>query len=235
MEKKNAKKSASIVATYGLALFIYIISFLLIPFDKSDVSWISFGFTILGFIVGLATCLYAFGSGDKLVSKVYGFPIFKVGSIYAAIQLALGIIICVIAIFVDFPLWLTWLLSLVLLAICMIGIIITDSSRDFVSEMDEGTKASTEAISYFRLMTTSIAGYCEDSALKGEIDKLSEAFRFSDPVSSAHTAESERRIGTMISELQVLVEGGNVAEASELVRKIGRVLDDRNRICKMYK
>ena len=235
MSTKFGKKSISFIATYAIVLLIYIVSFLLIPFEKQEASWISFGFTVLSIISSLAIAGYAFKSDDKLVSKVYGFPIFVVGAIYAAVQIILGVIICVLAAFIDFPTWLAWLLPFILLGASAIGVILTDNGRDFATEIDESTKANTQAISYFQLSVASIADYAKDESVKDEILKLDEAFRYSDPVSNEHTAPAERKIAAMLTELREAVENGDSQLAHSYIEKIERLLNERNRICKMSK
>ncbi len=72
----------------------HILAFLIIPFNKNAASWISFVFTIISIISSLLVCGCAFKAKETLVSKIYGFPIFRVGVVYALVQLVVGIVIC---------------------------------------------------------------------------------------------------------------------------------------------
>ena len=140
------KKSKSAIAVYAIALFVYIIAFIIIPFNKTASSWITFIFTIIAIASSLFVCKIAFSSEEKLVSKIYGFPIFRVGILYALAQLIIGIIICVINAFVTVPYWIALLISVILLGAAAIGIIITDNTRDMVEELDENVKSDTQNI-----------------------------------------------------------------------------------------
>ena len=62
-----------------------------------------------------------------------------------------------------------------------------------------------------------------------------EAFRYSDPVSNEHTAPAERKIAAMLTELREAVENGDSQLAHSYIEKIERLLNERNRICKMSK
>lgn len=125
------KKSKSVIAIYAIILVVYIIGFLIIPFNKVAASWISFAFTIIAIAASLFVFNQAFNSKETLVSKIYGYPIFRVGAVYALAQLAIGIVICTIGAFVAVPYWVALLLSIIMLGAAAIGVIITDNTRDF--------------------------------------------------------------------------------------------------------
>lgn len=232
---KSGKKSKSAIAIYAIFLVVYIVTFLIIPFKKIAASWISFAFTIVAIVNSWLVFRFAFTAKETLVSKIYGYPIFRVGVVYALAQLILGVAICIIAAFVVVPFWVALLLSIVLLGAAAIGAIVTDNTCDLVEYVDEATVASTENATLFQIDIAGIVDCCEDGGLKAELKKLEEAFRFSDPVSSAHTKELEEKIGIMLDELKALVENNNSDKATAHIKKISSALAERNRICKATK
>lgn len=235
MNMKLGKKSKSVIAVYAILLVVYVIAFLIIPFNKIAASWISFAFTIIAIASSLLVFNFAFNAKETLVSKIYGYPIFRIGAVYALAQLAVGIIICAVAAFVSVPYWFALLLSIILLGAAAIGVIVTDNTRDLVEHVDEATVANAEKLTHFQIVIAGIVDCCEDVALKTELKKLDEAFRFSDPVSNAHTKESEEKLGTLLDELKVFVENNNSNEVTAHIKKISYVLAERNRICKATK
>lgn len=235
MKMNLGKKSKSVIAIYAIILVVYIIGFLIIPFNKIAASWISFAFTIIAIAASLFVFNQAFNSKETLVSKIYGYPIFRVGAVYALAQLAIGIVICAIGAFVAIPYWVALLLSIIMLGAAAIGVIITDNTRDLVEHVDETVKVDTEAVTNFQIDIAGIVDCCEDSNLKSELEKLNDAFRFSDPVSNAKTKEAEDKINVLLNELKANVESNNVSEATALVKKITNALAERNRICKASK
>lgn len=235
MNMKLGKKSKSVIAIYAILLVVYIVAFLIIPFNKIAASWISFAFTIIAIASSLLIFIFAFIAKETLVSKIYGYPIFRIGAVYALAQLALGIVICIIAAFIAVPYWVALLLSIILLGATTIGVIVTDNTRDLVEHLDESTVADTENATYFQIDISGIVDCCEDAALKAELKKLDEAFRFSDPVSNAHTKESEEKLRAFLDELKILVDNDNVTEATAYIQKISNALAARNRICKATK
>lgn len=232
---KLGKKSKSVIAIYAILLVVYIVAFLIIPFNKIAASWISFAFTIIAIAGSLLIFNFAFNAKETLVSKIYGYPIFRVGAVYALAQLALGVVICIIAAFVAVPYWVALLLSIILLGAAAIGVIVTDNTRDLVEHVDEATVADTKNVTHFQIDIAGIVDCCEDGALKAELKKLYEGFRFSDPVSNAHTKESEEKLRALLSELKILVENDNVTEATAYIQKVSNALAERNRICKATK
>ena len=229
------KKSKSVIAIYAIVLFVYIIAFLIVPFNKGVASWISFVFTIISMISSLFVCGCAFKSNDTLVSRIYGFPIFRVGVMYALIQLVLGIAICIIDAFIIVPYWIALLISVILLGVAAIGVIITDNTRDIIEDSDASIKIETKNTTLFQINIAGIVDMCEDAQIKGELEKLNEVFQFSDPVTSEQTEEIEETIREMLSELKSNIVDGNVDDIKKLIREITNILKERNRICKVGK
>ena len=176
MKMNLGKKSKSVIAIYAIILVVYIIGFLIIPFNKIAASWISFAFTIIAIAASLFVFNQAFNSKETLVSKIYGYPIFRVGAVYALAQLAIGIVICAIGAFVAVPYWVALLLSIIMLGAAAIGVIITDNTRDLVEHVDETVKVDTEVVTNFQINIAGIVDCCEDSNLKLELEKLNDAW-----------------------------------------------------------
>lgn len=229
------KKAKSVVAIFAILLLVYVLLFFVIPFPKRTASYISFVFTIFSIIAGLAITFYAFKDDTTPVSKVYGFPVFRVGLIYSVTQFALGVIICVIAAFVSVPSWIAILIGVILLAGAAIGVIATDNARDYVTELDQKTEEVTQATTLFRINMEGILDNCNNAEYRKELEKLSDAFRYSDPVSSDATKEIETDLENMITELKNQISSGDADSVKLLISRISNTLNERNRICKARK
>lgn len=235
MNMELDKKEKSTIAVYAIISFVYVLAFLIVPFNKCAASWISFLFTIIALTSSLFICGIAFKAKKTLVSKIYGFPIFRVGVIYAIVQLIVGISICAIGAFVAVPYWIALLLSFLFLCAATIGVIITDNTRDLIEEFDESVKIETKNVTYFQINIAGIVDDCENSDVKAELKVLNQLFEFSDPVTNEETKESEEAIKAMLAELKVLVAAGSTNNIKALIKKITNVLNERNRICKASK
>ena len=99
------KKTRSFILVYGIVFLVCLLAFLIIPFQKNAASWIVFAFSLISIAAGCGISLFAFRGEQALVSKVYGFPVFRIGLIYMILQLVFSLIICIVAAFVDVPYW----------------------------------------------------------------------------------------------------------------------------------
>lgn len=235
MNIKLDKKAKSTIAVYAIILLVYVLAFLIVPFSKCAASWISFVFTIIALASSLLVCGIAFKAKETLVSKIYGFPIFRVGAIYAIVQLIIGIIICAIGAFIAVPYWIALLFSVILLGAAAIGVIVTDNTRDLIEEVEECVKVETKNVTYFQINIAGIVDDCENPDVNAELEALNQLFEFSDPVTNEETKESEEAIKTMLTELKTLVVDGSTDDIKALIKKITNALNERNRICKASK
>ena len=235
MNMKLDKKAKSVIAVYSVILFVYVLAFLIVPFNKCAASWISFAFTIIALASSLLVCGIAFRTKETLVSQIYGFPIFRVGVIYALVQLIIGVIICVIGAFVTVPYWVALLFSVILLGASAIGVIVTDNTRDMIENVDESVKIETQNVKHFQINIASIVDSCENPDVKADLEALNQLLEFSDPVTNEETKESEETIKSMLVELKILVVDGSADDVKVLIKKITTALKERNRICKAGK
>ena len=232
---KLGKKSKAVIAIYAILLVVYIVAFLIIPFNKTAASWISFVFTIIAIAGSLFVCGYAFNAKQTLVSKIYGYPIFRVGAVYAIAQLVIGVVVCAISAVIAIPYWIALLVSVILLGAAAIGVIITDNTRDLVEEVDENVKVDTKNVTRFQIDIAGIVDICENTEVKADLETLNQLFEFSDPVTNKDTKESEEAIKIMLAELKTLVVDGSTDDIKALIKKITNALNERNRICKASK
>ena len=230
MKKKNL---LSMLAVYGIVLAVYILAFLIIPFKKGASAWICFGFSIVAFFAGSAISVFAFDKKD-LKSKFYGFPIFKVGSIYVAAQLALGIVLCVIGAFIDIPYWITLLLSVIVLAVAAIGVIATGSARSNIENIEKTTEKEIQTHKVFTLNIEGIIDICNNDDVKVKLKKLAEDFKYSDPVSNKNTESIEDDIILKLESLKKNVNA-NPDKVFVDIQEVSNLLSERNRICKAFK
>ena len=232
---KLGKKSKSVIAIYAILLVVYIVAFLIIPFNKIAASWISFAFTIIAIAGSLLIFNFAFNAKETPVSKIYGYPIFRVGAAYALAQLVIGVVICAISAVIAVPYWVALLVSVILLGAAAIGVIITDNTRDLVEEVDESVNVDTKNVTRFQIDIAGIVDICENTEVKADLEKLNELFRFSDPVTNDETREVEESIKTMLAELKTIVADGSTDDINALIKRITNTLNERNRICKASK
>lgn len=231
---KLNKKYSSFIAVASIIAIVYTIIYWILPIDFSASKLIAFIFTIISIVICLYSFYLAYKSED-IKSKVYGFPISRVGAIYCGIQLVISLLILFISIFIVVPYWLTVILCAVLLGAGLVGIIITDNTRDIVEAQDKKNIVQTREIKYFRVNIQNIIDICKNENVKKELIKLGDIFQYSDPVSSDATSQIETEIKEMIDELLLEINDKSEAINLEKIECIKNSMNNRNRLCKVAK
>lgn len=232
---KFDKRTKAVIAVYAIVLLVYVFVFALIPFPKTAASWITFSFTVASFVVSLAITKLAFEKKETPVSKLYGYPVFKVGILYVLVQFAVGVVICLIGGFVAVPAWIAVLSGIVLLGAAMVGVIAADQSRDIVENIEVATKTNTETMTMLQIRVSGLLNSCEDESLREELKALETAFQFSDPVSNEHTAELECKLKELLDKLTMHINKGDSAAALQSIKNVSDALKERNHICQATK
>lgn len=228
------KKSKSLIAVYAIVLVIWSVIFGIVPFPKNAPTIIAYIFSVIAVIFGLGITCYAFSKGNNIKSKIYGFPIFKVGAVYTAAQIILTLIIAVIGFFAAIPTWIVWVVSILFAGLAAIGVITADNAYDIIVTQEQEIASKTATVKYFRLSIDDILINCKDMQLKKSLEKLSEEIKYSDPVSSDELEEIENNINSEVKVLADMVSAGDAA-AEEKANEILSLIRSRNNRCKALK
>lgn len=232
---KINKRAKSFIAIYAIAGTVYILLFALIPFAKPPASWVMFAFSLISIVAGCGMTLYAFEKEEGLMSKFYGFPIFRLGFLYALFQIGLSVIFYGIGAFVDIPYWIGLIPSLLLAGGAAAGMIAADNAKDYIEEIDTKTAVATKTITYFQIDIRDLEDICENETLRAPLHELAVKFRYSDPVSSPATAEKEEQIKAELEALKALIVAEETERSVEKIKQISNLLSSRNRICEASK
>lgn len=229
------KKQKSVIAIFGIIAVVLILITLVIPFKKPGASWAMFAFSLISIAAGAFICLLAFKNTKDLMSKFYGFPVFRIGVLYGGIQLALTVVIYIIGAFVDIPFWVGFLISILLGGAAAIGCITTDNARDIVEEIDNRTYESTKTVSFFQTDIADVLDLCKSEKARPALSKIVNKFKYSDPVSSPETEESEAMIKNAIDDLRNSIQTLGDDDLLQKIENIDNLLSSRNRICERSK
>ena len=213
----------------GVVLALYLLVAFLIPFAKTAVFWLSFGFTLAAFGVTAFSLYIAFLKKPDAKSRFYGFPIAKIGVIYGGAQLLLGLVFMALGKWL--PVWVAALVYAIALGAAVIGLVSADAVAEEIHTQDEQLKKN---VTFMRTLQSKVNQMAAQCSLP-EIKQFSEEVRYSDPVSSDALADIERDLSAAVDDLQAaIVDGDNVA-ASQLVKKADNLLKERNRLCRLNK
>lgn len=217
----------------GIVTVIYHVIAFALPFPKTAVFFISYFFTLIAIAAQIYVIRTAFFKGEGIKSKFYGFPIAKLGALYLAVQLILGLLF--MALGAVIPVWLPLVLCVLLFGASVIGFIAADAVREEVERQDVVLKKNVSLMRKFQSHTAMLARENQMPELANDLRKLAEEFRFSDPVSSEATAELEKQLSEDLAKLQDAVALLEKEDALKLCRKTAMDLAERNQICKQHK
>lgn len=204
-----------------------------IPFRKNGVFWLSYVFGVVAIASQIYVLNVAFARQVSLKSKFYGFPVARVGMVYLVVQLILSLAFMALAALV--PLWAAVLADVAVLGVAAVGFVATDTMREEIQRQDTALKKDVSNMRAMQSMAWSLAGQCGSGNLAAEVQKLAEALRYSDPVSSPALAEIEAELRGLLEELQKAAADRDERAAGALCRRAMEILNERNRLCKLHK
>ena len=213
----------------GVVLALYLLVAFLIPFAKTAVFWLSFGFTLAAFGVTAFSLYIAFLKKPDARSRFYGFPIAKIGVIYGGAQLLLGLLFMALGKWV--PVWVAALVYAIALGAAVIGLVSADAVAEEIHTQDEQLKAN---VAFMRALQSKVNQMAAQCSLP-EVKQFSEEVCYSDPVSSSALADIERDLSAAVEDLQAAIVDGDNGAALQLVKKADNLLKERNRLCKLNK
>lgn len=219
----------------GAVLVVYNVIVFAVPFPKNPVFFLSWLFTLAAIGAQGYVVRTAFYRGEGVRSKFYGWPIAKIGLVYLAVQLALGLAFMALGLAVSVPVWLPLVLYVVLLGVSAAGFVAADAVRDEVVRQDVKLVKDTSFMRSLQARAAALPGLTQDAQLARLLEQFAEAVRYSDPVSGETLRTIEAELSACVEELQRAVTGGDKETALGLERKAHATLAERNRLCKLNK
>jgi len=228
------KKRARELIVLMVILAVYNILVFVIPFKKTGIFAISYVFAIIAIIAFAACYFIAFDRSKTLKSKFLNIPIFQVGFIYLAAQLFLSTLFMAWASFFAVNSRVAIGSCALLLAIAIVKTITIDIAREKMENIAFKQEINTSFIRSLHVDLDDLASRAATEPLRSSLVKLSEAVRFSDPVSSDALSGIEEKMKAIFDEVSEAVrEGQNDVEAQ--IDELGNLLQQRNKMCKISK
>lgn len=230
--KRNKGKFQAILIL-AIVLAAYLLLAFVIPFTKTAVFWLALVFTLAAFGVQLYVLKLSFTKGRDARSKFYGFPIARIGVVYLIVQIVLSFLFMAIA--KICAAWIAVIIFVLLLAAAAVGVIAADAMRDEVERQDAQLKTDVTAMRALQSRAAALVSRCEDAELKADAQKLSNTFRYSDPVTNDATKNAEHELSACMDELERAVLDNDTESARTFIKRTAAQLAERNRLCKLNK
>lgn len=214
-----------------IAALLYSLLAFILPFERNAVFYIAYGCAMLLILAQLLVAWRAFGGRQKAASFIYGIPMVRIGGILAAVQLAGGIVLMLLARLL--PVLYAVLAEGIFLGTATILLVINDAQKETLTSQDERLKERTQTMHQLQAYAEQMVE--ENQQLLPMLRKLSREMRFSDPVSSEATAQGEEMLKQSMEDLKAALDNENEQQAAAACREALRVLSERNRICRQNK
>ena len=211
------------------ALIAYNFAVFMIPCYKTATFWISWGFSLLSFVVAGYACYTGLIKKPDAKSRFYGFPIARIGVIYLVAQVAVGGVCMAIGHII--PWWLATVLFTIGFAITLIGVLAAEAVVEQIQYQDNKIKQSVSVMRGLQSRLGQLATQCDSPELKA----LAEEFRYSDPVSSDAIADVEAALIAAVDALQDAIAADDPAQITAACRQASAQLAERNRLGKLNK
>jgi hypothetical protein len=228
MSRPARRALVATVAGFALlSLFIFVV-----PHPMGDAFWIAYGFAAVAFAVQAWIAIRLLSTADSPKSLFLGLSQLQLGAAYVVIQTLLTLAFIFIPVL---PAWLCLVLCMGLLALMLFLIFAGMSGAEMVAKKDADIADSTQ---YMKRLTVDLENVRDsgiDPDVIPEIQSVVDAARFSDPVSGPGTLAVEDRIGTQFAQLRTQTSQGEWDAARESCAELLRLMDERNRECKMNK
>lgn len=220
---------AVLLATFNAVAFI-------VPawpdYEKFTASfWI--GYAAIGIaMIGQLVCAWMAFKEENIRKTFYNISLYIVSYVGLATTFAVGAAIMVIS---PLPYWIGAVVCLLVLAGNLISVIKTKMAVDLVTESDERAEQTTAFMYRMREESRSLVAMAASDRMKAICQRVSDAFRFSDPVSNKNLATVESEIGSHFASLKKAVTDDKPEDATVESGVLLTLISERNNKCKRLK
>lgn len=213
-----------------LLFVVYAVVTLLIPIPKKDVSvfWLSWSFGALSILLQPVIAFFVVGDIKTLKSKIYGWPIVRLGYIYLFTSLILTLTIFVVGAFVAIPLWILIILMVCILVFFVIGLITTSTYKEEIIKMEEHAPTTTKFINDLRVDSRMLLNKIKDKEAKEKYSTFVDEVQYSDPVSNKNLADLEDEINRKYIEFKDDILNDNYEDVISKIDNLIMLIKERN-------
>lgn len=235
---KKAFKFYVIAWAIMFILFNLAVWFLPGEFTLLGVTYEKFGGVSRATLIALEACfllhlvLTAIALNQKKLSGTfYRLPLIRLSYVCIVVTT----IVAVIAMLAFVPSWIPLALALLILAIYAFAILKAGAAAALVEGVDKKVETSTRSMKALYAAVAACADRCADPELKKPVQKLADALRYADPVSSEATREAENTLRMYLIDLESAVDSSNADKVKSACAAMTSALADRNRLSKLGK
>ena len=224
------------IIAWGLILAIFNLITFIIPTASgtekfSGSFWIGY-ISIIVALIGQFVCSAIVFKHDEYKKAFYNITLLQSSFIGLVASFVIGIICMAIP---GFPAWITTILCATVLALYSLAVIRVQFAVDAVTSIDDAIREKTYFIKNICIDAETLEASAKSDSVKADCKKVSEALRYSDPMSSDSLLSIEGEISLKFATFSEAVKIDDTEKVSELAKEVLILIGDRNRRCKLLK
>ncbi|MDD6097984.1 MAG: hypothetical protein PUB66_04570 [Oscillospiraceae bacterium] len=224
-KKLNVKQYITMSIIFAAVFAIYNIIVLLLFGDKNNIFWISYGFMCAAFAVDIGVTVFSFKTLDT-EAVFMGIPLLSFSIFYFFAELFASTVFMLFRNHASTKL--TVSIQLIMLLIYVIFAALALLSRDAVQGIENDIKTKVAGIKNLSVDVKILEDQCMDGELKGELHKISEAIKYSDPMTTDAVGELDELIKSKVTELKFQCNSNNKAAALQICYQLNSYISERN-------
>lgn len=215
-----------------LAVLFNVVAFVLPAYEKfSPTFWIGLVFVNVAFI-GHILCSFVSFKGDNLKKVFYNISLVSISYSGLVSTFAVGFICILVP---AIPYWISAVICTLFLICNIIAVVKASVAVSMVADVDEKVQTATSFIYDMRVESETLIARVQNDDLKAVCKKVSDEFKYSDPMSCSELADDEGEIGNFFGVFARAVMSNNAEEAARSSSVLISLIQKRNNKCKRLK
>jgi len=226
------------IKTYSIVIAILLVIFNLIAFiapgwagaeKYSGSFWIGYIAITLAFVIDYAITYVSLKNSDSKQKLFYNIPIVYISYCSLIACIIVGVLCMLNS---NMPIWLAIITSVIAIGINAIAILRAKATIDIVETIDNQVKEKTSFIRDLTAQAKSLSSIASSPEAKDACNKVYEALRFSDPMSSEAVSKLEQEIAEKFAAFTDAVKTKDEALIQNFTNELMDVIASRNDLCK---
>lgn len=197
---------------------------------KTMMFWVNDAAILIALLLVYLSVFIADKHGPNVKSRFLGWPIVRSAINTFILVFFIAVVISALNIFIAVPLRIPIVFYVLSIGICLISLITTDSTRDFVLGKEQNLKMKKSMMKELQQCCGNIVIKCSDKEIQKDLEVLQEEFRYSDPNSSDELFDIEKSVESELRKLESMLNTDKQACANQ-IKKVSELLRIRNQKC----
>jgi len=224
------------IVAWGVLLALFnVLAFVSVGWEEQEKYtssfWIGYIF-ITAMFIGQLICSFVAFKADSAKKLFYNISLIRTSYIGLIVSFIVGGLCMLIS---PLPYWVGVIICAIILAANILSVVKATAAIDEVERVDTKIKTQTFFIKSLTVDADTLMASAKSEAAKAECRKVSEAIRFSDPMSGDGLVTVESQIAAKFAELSEAVKADNTEKVAEIANEVVILIGDRNKKCKLLK